>query len=130
MTAFNQKKTVGTYAANTDLYVTGHAEVLDQVVFDEATATYTPAIGDVLCRKTDDANKHQKYSDADLANLVILGIVDGITTDNTATPNVILAFAKVAEVHFSALGYGGTLNAAEKLLMLDSLRAINIDVAA
>jgi hypothetical protein len=126
MTAFNQKSTVGTYAENTELYVAGTYLELEATEFDEATAGYTPAIGDVLCYKTDDSNKHAIYDETDKAALVVLGIIDSIVTD--AGTNVILGYAKNATCHFGALGMTAVNTAAKKLVLVNALRAKNINV--
>lgn len=128
MVAFNTKRTVDTTTENYDLYVRG-PQKLETVVLNAATAGYVPAVGDILCRKADDSNKHQKYDPDDVAQLTPLGIVDEIESDNTGTPVQILHVALDCWVRFAALGYtGGTMSAAEKLAILDALRGINVTV--
>jgi len=125
MTAFNQKRTIGTYSENTALYVAGTYLETEATEFDEATAGYTPAVGDVLCYKTDDTNKHTIYDETDKAALVILGVIDSITTD--AGSNVILGYAKNATCHFGALGMTAVNTAAKRLVLVNALRAKNIN---
>ena len=129
MVDWNAKRNLGQLEMNYDLYVGNTYLELAEVLLDEATAGYTPAVGDILCYKTDDSNKHQKYDKTDGA-LVIMGIVDELKEDNTTPDPVIkIAYAKNATVHFAALGYTGTLNAAEKLTLKEALRAKNINLA-
>lgn len=128
MVDFNAKRNLGQVAFNYQLYVGNTYLEFAEVTFDEASAGYTPAVGDILCYKTDDTNKHQKYDRTD-ANLVILGIVDELKPDNTSPANLEIAYAKNATVHWAALGYTGTMNAAQKLALKLLLRAKNINLA-
>jgi len=129
MTDFNGKNDLGSLEMNYDLFVGGTPLETLAVFLDAATAGYTPAVGDVLCRKSDDSDKHQKWDPTDAA-LVILGVISEIKEDNTTpTPVVELSFAIRASVHFAALGYtGAPLSAANKLILSDDLRAKNINL--
>ena len=128
MTDWNAKRTVDSTSWNADLYVEA-PERRRNIFLNAATAGYSPAVGDILCEKSDDTYKHQKYSVADKANLDLIGIVDEVTEDNTGTPVVQLSVCEHGHVHYTALGYTSTISAAEKLILLAGLRAINIDVA-
>jgi len=129
MVDFNAKRNLGQVEFNYELYVGNTYLEFAEVLLDEATAGYAPAVGDILCYKTDDTNKHTKYDKSDAA-LVIMGIVDELKDDNTTpTPVTKISYAKNATVHYAALGYVGTLNAAEKLTLKEALRAKNINLA-
>lgn len=128
MVDFNTKRAVDTYTENYELYVRGPARLKD-VFLDAATAGYVPVVGDVICRKSDDTNKHQKWDPTDAA-LVILGVIDNLESDNTGTAVVKIGIALDAWVNYAALGItGGVPLAADKLILKDGLRAVNIDVA-
>jgi hypothetical protein len=128
MVDYVTKNDLGSISTDYQLLVAGTLYEKNEVILDEATAGYTPANGDVLCRKSDDTNKHQKWDPTDAA-LVILGVIVEIKEDN-ATPAVVkLSFATNASVHFAALGYtGAPLSAANKLILSDALRAKNINL--
>ena len=125
MTDYNTKRSLGSYSSNYDLFVAATYMELEDVLLDAATAGYVPAIGDVLCRKSDDTDKHQKYDRTDAA-LVILGVIEELVPDNTGTPVVKMSFAVTASVHYAALGVTGTMNAAQKLVLKDLLKLKNI----
>jgi hypothetical protein len=128
MVDYNTKNALGTLALNYELFVAGTYYESESTFLDAATAGYVPAIGDILCYKTDDTNKHQKYDRTDAA-LVIMGIIHEIRTDNT-TPTAVqeLSFAKNASVHYAALGLTGTMDAAQILTLKEALRAKNINM--
>lgn len=127
MVDYNTKNALGSLALDYSVFVPGTYYETAEVLLDEATAGYTPANGDVLCRKSDDTNKHQKYDHTDAA-LVILGVVCEIKQDNTGTPVVKLSYATDAAVYYAGIGYTGTQNAAQKLAFKDLLRLKNINL--
>ena len=127
MTDYNTKNSLGSLNLDYTLFVAGTYFESLEVLLDEATAGYTPANGDVLCYKTDDSNKHQKYDHTD-ANLVVMGVVFDVQEDNTGTPVVKLSYAINCSVHYAALGYTGTQNAAQKLGMVNAMREKNCNV--
>ena len=116
---------VGSATSDHSLFVAGRPFETDQVILDEATATYDPAIGDVLCYDTADTNKHQKY-DADTATHVILGVISDVQVDEADTPVTILTFATRCTVYFESLGTTGVVTDAEYLALQNALRAKNI----
>ena len=74
-------------------------------------------------------NKHRRYDADDVANIVIMGAIDRLEEDNTGTPVVMISYTKVASVHYGALGYdGGTLTAAEKLILVNAARLKNLNI--
>jgi hypothetical protein len=126
MTDFDQKTAVGTIASSSDLFSTDGPLEMKAVVFDEATAGYTPAVGDILCYDTADTNKHQKWDDA-TATHVILGVIDKIEDDGS---DKLISFAVRCTAHFAQLGYTTKpLSAANKLALENALRAKNITLA-
>ena len=127
MTDIDLSKTVATLATNYTLYVEGSPSEVTAVLLDAATAGYTPAVGDVLCYKTDDSNKHTRYDETDKSNLVVMGVIDNITTDNSTPAITIIRYTLNAIVHYGALGVDGVDNAAKKLELINLLRAKNID---
>ena len=118
---------VGSSTSSYDIFVAGTLLETDQVILDEATATYSPAVGDVLCYDTADSNKHQKY-DADTATHVILGVISAVEEDEADTPVTILTFATRASVYFGGLGTTGVATEAEYLALQNALREKNIQV--
>lgn len=127
MTDFDTKQSLGSLALNPELFVPGTVLEVATTLLDAATAGYVPAVGDVFCYKTDDTNKHQKYSAADGA-LIIKGIISQLEEDSTSPAVVVVSYAVVASVHYAKLGYTGTLNAAQKLALKNDLRAKNINL--
>lgn len=129
MVDYNTKNALGSLALDYSVFVAGTYYETAEVLLDAATAGYVPANGDVLCYKTDDTNKHQKYDHTD-ANLIILGVICEIKADNT-TPTAVtkLSFATNASVHYAGIGYTGTQNAAQKLAFKNALREKNINLA-
>lgn len=128
MVNYNTKNSLGSLITDFSLFVAGTYYETLEVLLDPATAGYVPAVGDVLTYVTDDSNKHQKY-DPDDADQVIMGVICEIKADNT-TPTAVtkLSYAINASVHYAALGYIGTLDAAEKLALANALRAKNINL--
>lgn len=126
MTDYNTKNSLGSLVLDYSIFVANTYFEPATVLLDEATAGYTPANGDILCYDTADTNKHQKY-DRTIATHVIMGIVFDVETDNT-TPTAVtqLSYAKYCSVHYAALGYTGTMSAAQKLTLKEALRAKNI----
>jgi hypothetical protein len=127
MVDYNTKSDLGTLALDFTLFATNAPFESESVFLDAATAGYVPAVGDILCYKTDDTNKHQKYDRTDAA-LVIMGIIHEIKLDNTGTPVQELSFAKNCTVHYEALGLTGTMTAAQILTLKEALRAKNINL--
>lgn len=124
---WNAKSTIGSFSLNLDLFVAGTLLERAEVILDEATATYAPAVGDVLCYDSADTNKHQKY-DRTIATHVIMGVIDELKEDNAGTPVVKMSYAVVASVHYAAINVTGTMNAAQKLALKNELRAKNIEL--
>jgi len=128
MVDYNTKSSLGSLVMDYSLFVPGTYFESTTVFLDVATAGYVPAVGDILCYKSDDTNKHQKYDRTDAA-LVILGIIHEIKLDNTAvTPIQELSFATDCSVYYGALGMTGTMNAAQKLALKLLLRAKNVNL--
>jgi len=127
MTDIDLSTSVATISTNHDLYVTGSALERTGVLFIDATSTWTPVVGDVLCYKTDDSNKHAKYDETDVANLVIMGVIDQIDISSDGTPVTILQYATEAMVHYGALLVTGVDSDAKKLVLVNALRAKNIE---
>lgn len=111
--AFNGRTNVASSSTNYDFLVAGAHFKERSVIFDEATATYTPVVGDVFCEKTNDSNKHAKYDQTDLVNLEVRGIVAFIEEDSTTpTPTKIITYIVEGEVFYDYLGTTGVTTAA------------------
>ena len=127
MTDYNTKNSLGSLVLDYDLFAAGTYFETLEVLLDAATAGYVPANGDVLCYDTADTNKHQKY-DHTIGTHVVMGVIFDVKEDNTGTPVVKLSYAINCSVHYAALGYVGTQNAAQKLAMVNAMRAKNCNV--
>ena len=125
--AVDGSNTVNSASYTMNLFVIGKEIVTEAVLLDAATAGYTPAVGDLLVKREDDSNKHDRF-DHQFASTKTTGSLTSATYTFSNTSRIKPESLKV---------YNSTAYATTALLSLGSQYSfdgaipgtINVDVS-